>query len=348
MKEGNFVRYTFMNVLKDETRPRAKVEAGKTRVFSACPIDFLVVFRMYFMSFLALMMENRIENESAVGIRAQSMEWTQLARRLKSVGNRMIAGDFSIYDGTLHSKILWKVYDIIEDYYRISLSYSEDDARVRKVLWENIVSSESIVNNYIYQLNHSQPSGNPSTAILNSMYNSIACRYVYYAAGHENFNKNVRMIAYGDDNLLSVSSEIDWNQQSMTDEFAKIGMVYTDENKVGAVDFRPLEEVEFLKRGFSQPFLGAQFAPLKLASILECFNWIHKTHDERGVMEQNWEMANLELSFHPDDVFEYWTTRIRTAVAQEYGIRLVRTDRLRYLAAIRDNDSSVFAHAQWV
>lgn len=348
MREGNFVRYTFMNVLKDETRPRAKVEAGKTRVFSACPIDFLVVFRMYFMSFLALMMENRIENESAVGIRAQSMEWTQLAKKLKSVGNRMIAGDFSNYDGTLHSRILWKVYDIIEDYYKISPFYSEDDAKVRKVLWENIVSSESIVNNYIYQLNHSQPSGNPSTAILNSMYNSIACRYVYYAAGHENFNKNVRMIAYGDDNLLSVSSEINWNQQSMTDEFAKIGMTYTDENKVGAVDFRPLEEVEFLKRGFSQPFLGAQFAPLKLSSILECFNWIHKTHDERGVMEQNWEMANLELSFHPDDVFEYWTTKIRTAVAQEYGIRLVRTERLRYLAAIRDNDSSVFAHAQWV
>nr|UBJ26010.1 putative nonstructural polyprotein [Red panda dicistro-like virus] len=348
MKEGNFVRYTFMNVLKDETRPIEKVTAGKTRVFAACPIDFLIVFRMYFSSFFALMMENRIENESAVAIRAHSLEWTQLANRLKTVGNRMIAGDFSNYDGTLHSHILWKVYDIVERYYETSLDYCPSDALIRRVLWENIVSSENIVNNHIYQLNHSQPSGNPSTAILNSMYNSIACRYVYYAAGHSRFNENVRMIAYGDDNILSVSEEVDWDQQQMTTEFAKIGMTYTDEDKLGISSFRPLEEVSFLKRGFTQPFLGAQFAPLKIRSILECFNWIHKTPNERGVMEQNWEMANLELSFHPADVFDYWTLKIRTALAKQYGYRPQIKPRTAFLHAIRDGDRSLFDKAQWV
>lgn len=348
MEDGGIVRYTFMNVLKDETRPIEKVMAGKTRVFSACPIDFLVVFRMYFMSFLALMMENRIHNESAVGIKAQSLEWTELAKHLKSVGNRMIAGDFSNYDGTLHSKILWKVYDIIESYYKTSSDYNPNDSLVRAALWENIVSSESIVNNHIYQLNHSQPSGNPSTAILNSMYNSIACRYVYYAAGHLNFNRYVRMQAYGDDNLLSVHPDVEWSQEDMTREFLKIGMIYTDEDKNGAVDYRPLEEVSFLKRGFSQPFLGAQFAPLKIRSILECFNWIHKTTNERGVMEQNWEMANLELSFHPADVFDKWTHSIRTALAKQYGYRPPIKPRTAYLSAIRDGDQSLFDQAQWV
>lgn len=345
---GGFVRYTFMNVLKDETRPIEKVDAGKTRVFSACPIDFLVLFRMYFMSFLAMMMETRIENESGVGIRAQSMEWTRLARRLNEVGDNVIAGDFSNYDGTLHSKILWKIFEIIDKYYQLDSSYSIKDRQVRRCLWENIVCSESIVNNHIYQLNHSQPSGNPSTAILNSMYNSIACRYVYYEAGHSAFNVHVRMIAYGDDNVLSVSSEVPWNQQSMTDEFAKIGMVYTDEEKTGVVGMRRLEEVSFLKRGFTKPFHGAQFAPLKLQSILECFNWIHNTHDERGVIEQNWAMANLELSFHPADVFDHWTTKIRQVIRKEYGFAPPLIERMRYLAAIREGDRSIFTSHQWV
>ena len=93
----------------------------------------------------------------------------------------------------------------------------------------------------------------------------------------------------------------------MTEEFRKIGMTYTDEDKTDNMGFRTLEEVSFLKRGFSPIQMGAQFAPLKLTSILECFNWIHKTHDEDGVIAQNWEMANMELSFHPQDVFDHWT-----------------------------------------
>ena len=72
----------------------------------------------------------------------------------------------------------------------------------------------------LYKLNHSQPSGNPATAILNSMYNSIACRVTFYAErpGNEEFNDYVSMIAYGDDNLLNISSRVStwYNQESMT------------------------------------------------------------------------------------------------------------------------------------
>ena len=130
--------FVFTDTSKDETRPKEKL--GKTRLFAAAPMDFIVIFRMYFMSFLAYMMENRIVNESAVGIKAQTMEWCFLANRLNIFKN-VIAGDFSDYDGTLHPKILWKVYEIIESFYANDDSFQEGDDMVRKELWHNIVCS---------------------------------------------------------------------------------------------------------------------------------------------------------------------------------------------------------------
>ena len=102
---------------------------------------------------------------------------------------------------------------------------------VRKELWRNIVCSTHINGNILYNLNHSQPSGNPATAILNSMYNSIACRYTFYKRCSYNFNEEVVMIAYGDDNVLSISDTVKdrFNQETMSEDFAEIGMTYTDE-----------------------------------------------------------------------------------------------------------------------
>ena len=63
-EQGGQLTFIFTDTLKDETRPIEKIR--KPRLFAAAPMDFIIMFRMYFMSFLAYMMENRIENESAV------------------------------------------------------------------------------------------------------------------------------------------------------------------------------------------------------------------------------------------------------------------------------------------
>jgi len=208
MKLGYVQPYIFVDTLKDETLPKMKVEIGKTRVFAAAPMDFVIAFRMYFISFIAFLMEKRIDTESAVGIRCQSLEWDKLAKHLLKFGDNHVAGDFSNYDGTLHPDILWQILEVIEDYYRQSPTYAKEDAVVRKCLWESVVNSYHICGKRLYKLNHSQPSGNPATAILNSMYNSIACRVTFYTErpGNEEFNDCVSMVAYGDDNLLNISS----------------------------------------------------------------------------------------------------------------------------------------------
>ena len=323
MEKGEIVEYIFMDTLKDETRPIEKVDAGKTRVFGAAPMDFIIVFRMYYLDFLVYMMRNRILNESAVGIKAQSNEWTFLYNKLRKNGAQVIAGDFSNYDGTLHPEILWSIFDIIQQYYWKEGSTPAED-NVRYCLWHNLVNSYHICGNWFYQLNHSQPSGNPSTAILNSMYNSIACRYTFYNiyAPNINFNDYVSMIAYGDDNVLNISPCVpEFTQERMAKEFEQIGMVYTDESKSLNLCYKTLSEVTFLKRGFSfDTNSHFCFSPLVLPSILEAFNWIKKTDNEVTIIQQIAENSLVELSMHPKDVFNHYARLIYQVCAQEYNI----------------------------
>ena len=204
----------------------------------------------------------------------------------------MVAGDFSNYDGTLHVTILWRILDVIEDFYKAGKDYCEKHAQVRRCLWESTVNAYHLCGNELYKVNHSQPSGNPMTAILNSIYNSIACRYVFYQKGLTDFNSKISMIAYGDDNILSLRNDIKdlFQQEVITDGFKQIGMTYTDEEKTGRpYGYKKLEECFFLQRGFKKDEdIGIWIGPLKISSILECFNWIKETNDEYGVY-RDWE-----------------------------------------------------------
>jgi len=79
----------------------------------------------------------------------------------------MIAGDFTNFDGTLNYYILESICDIINDYYGDHPS----NKRVRRALWRAISNCKHLFGSIVYQLNHSQPSGNAATAVINSMYN---------------------------------------------------------------------------------------------------------------------------------------------------------------------------------
>jgi hypothetical protein len=342
MKQGIVQPYIFTDTLKDETLPKAKVDIGKTRVFAAAPMDFVIAFRMYFISFIAFLMEKRIDTESAVGIKCQSLEWDKLSKHLLKFGTKHVAGDFSNYDGTLHPDILWSILDVIEDYYRKGPNYNKSDTLVRQCLWESVVNSYHICGKRLYRLNHSQPSGNPATAILNSMYNSIACRATFYMTrpGNEEFNDSVSMIAYGDDNLLNISDRVaTWfNQESMTESFAKFGMIYTDEEKTGTmVGFKDLDQCFFLKRGFTyDSHYRIWMAPLKIPSILECFNWIHGNTFEDTVIEQNSRAAFAELALHDEEIFQAYSNKIKNVCAKEYNMTLVNLEYEDYRLMIRD------------
>ena len=313
----------WIDTLKDERRPLEKVRIGKTRVFAAGSMDFIVCFRKYFLGFCAHVAENRINNEVAVGINPYSYDWTHLARHLKKFGNNVVAGDFGNFDGTLILQILEEIGEMICEWY----DDGEENKQIRRILWKELINSVHIEGNNLYFWTHGHPSGHPLTAILNSLYNSVVCRIVFVLSARKagkfvtmkDFNENVSMISYGDDNVLNISDRvIDYfNQHSMSECFAEIGMEYTDELKSSAADakpFRRLEEVSFLKRKFRwDEERQCYAAPLDYSVCMEMVNWIRGELDPEEACCTNCQTSAMELSLHGKEVFEHSTKLIKSA-----------------------------------
>lgn len=342
MKEKHEYEQTiYVDTLKDETRTIEKVDAGKTRVFSAASLDLVILFRMYFMGFLNHIMENKILNEVCVGICAQSPDWNKLALTLLSKGNNIVAGDFSNYDGTLNPNILWAICDMANDYYK------DGNDEIRQLIFEDIVHSIHIAEDNVYAWTHSQPSGNPGTAIINSIYNSLATRIVYnrLTKGTEyyrNFSKYISMVSYGDDNLISIHKEIVniINQQTLTAGFKEIGMTYTDESKqLTELPYKKLAECSFLKRGFrKEDSISLWVGPLQMPSIMERLNWQHKHPQPEEITILNAEGAIAELAFHNKETFDKWSVKIKEQVLEVFEENIPLYEREYYLHKAIDGE----------
>jgi hypothetical protein len=309
----------WVDTLKDERRPIAKVDEGKTRVFSAGPMVYTLVFRKYFLGFSAHCAENRIDNEIAVGTNVYSVDWTRIAERMTSKGSRVIAGDFTNFDGTLVKDILMGVLDVIEEFY----DGTDEDKQIRRVLWCSVVSSIHAFGDSVYMWTHSQPSGCPLTAIINSIYNSLSVRYVWMSivsveyANMKEFGRHVAMVSYGDDNIINISDVCSkfFNQITIAEGYKILGMTYTDEDKSGElVAFRSLSDISFLKRRFRKVEGSSLYrSPIAMDTILEMMNWVRGSSELLERTVENVETAMLELSLHDDDVFEEVSAKVRRA-----------------------------------
>lgn len=320
--EGKIKDVVFIDTLKDERRPIEKVDAGKTRVFSAGPQHFVVAFRKYFLPFAAHLMNNRIDNEIAVGTNVYSTDWERIAKRLKKHGSKVIAGDFGNFDGSLVAQILWAIFwDVFFPWFKsFNDIMTEEGRRNLKIcvgLWTHIVHSVHIYGDNVYMWTHSQPSGNPFTVIINCLYNSMIMRVVWILLAKKlapemqsmkKFRENVSMISYGDDNCLNISDRvIEWfNQITISEQMKEIKHEYTDEGKTGEmVKFRHLEEIQFLKRGFKfNKQLQRTVAPLQKDVIYEMLNWTRNTIDPNEILMMNINTAFREIVYHGKEEYQ--------------------------------------------
>lgn len=269
-RAGRRVPTVWVDTLKDERRPIAKVDALKTRVFSNGPMDFTLAFRQYYLGFVAHLMENRISNEVCIGTNVYSQDWKKLALHLKKCGDKVLAGDFQNFDGTLNVLIMEKFADLANEFY----NDGPENALIRKVLMIDVINSVHLCDGFIYMMTHSQPSGNPITTPLNCLVNSMGIRICFELIADiirrreqttiqgrlifeyvrnkceengidfEKFQKNFRynmkdaekhlsIASYGDDDVVNFSDPVSiwFNMTTLTHAFELIGMTYTDEAK---------------------------------------------------------------------------------------------------------------------
>jgi hypothetical protein len=310
--------FIFVDCLKDERRPTAKVDEGKTRQFMACPMDFLIVAKQYFGDFVRHVCSNKIFNGVAVGINPYD-EWGTLASYLQRDGTFVFtAGDYSAYDGKIPTTIGLHVLEIIESYY-VNATQRERD--IRKILFLDIINSLHIADGVVYEFNGGNPSGQPLTAI----YNSICNIFLLYACAEKNridkkmeitveeLFENSSVITFGDDNIVGYRSLLgDCFEQNNLTKYMKdmFDFTYTNEAKTeDTVTARGLQDITFLKRGFR--FERGYDCPLQLDVVLETLNWQKKNATTKE-MEERVDGVLKELSLHGRAVFdEYAPTILR-------------------------------------
>jgi len=327
----------WVDTLKDERRSEEKVKAGKTRVISNGPMHFNIAFRMYFMTALINLRIGRLFNGIAVGMNVWSREWDFLAQYLLSNSPLVLDGDFRLFDGSLIDKIMWKIFDILD------AQYNDGNTTIRRNLWYHVVYAVRLCRNRVYQCTHSLPSGFVATAEVNSLYVNIIFRcaylvlarlYGYAGDSMAEFNKKVRLVAYGDDNVYSVCpSIIDWfNMNTITEVMKQFGMDYTPADK--SDDDRPykrITEVSFLKRFFRRVDTvdgksPVYMCPADLESRLEMLNWTKAKGVDSGPEEALVINDVLkELSMHGCTIYNEYAPQILKC-AIEAGITGIRDE----------------------
>lgn len=322
-KAGTRRLHLCSDFLKDELRPLHKVESVSTRVISGTSVDYTIAVRQYFGAFMAAMFATHIDNGMAPGVN-QYTGWYKLASNLKRVGEDTFDGDFSRFDASEQPWVHEAILAYINRWYKFNNpKWSQDDERVREVLWLDLVHSRHITGTgqslkYVVQWNKSLPSGHPLTTAVNSMYSLITLTGCYMRATGDTTDmwKHVFINTFGDDNITSVDDEVKdkFNQVTVAGLMDEMfDLTYTPGNKSGVlVPYTRLENCTFLKRAFrvddaiANRLLGTGHnlgwvGPLAEESFLYVGYWYKNARNPMMDMITRLEFALCELCLHTED-----------------------------------------------
>jgi hypothetical protein len=284
-----------------------------TRLFANGPVDFTIVFRKYFCDFISLLMDNHDIIECAVGINVHSLEWEIMHKKMASIaGNNWIAGDFSNFDGSIPAQFMQVVGSIVNRVY----DDGETNFNVRDTLMVNIYNSVHIDGADVYRLFKANPSGNPFTAVMNSMVNTMLMLYAWIDTGHSlsDYSACVQACNYGDDNILKVAPGIEnFTMKTIAKSLEPLAIKYTPAQKGDeAYDYIDESEVTFLKRKFVwDDSIDRWLAPLDKESMIEMLYWSPAGLPGWDAVEDTVRSFLAEAVHHGRDFYNAWCILLR-------------------------------------
>nr|AQX36234.1 polyprotein [Bean rugose mosaic virus] len=297
---------------KDEKLPLRKVfTKPKTRCFTILPMEYNLIVRQKFLTFVRFIMRNRSKLPCQVGINPYSNEWTDLAHRLREKGNNILCCDYSSFDGLLTKQVMQIMAAMINKL----CGGGPKLCRERENLLLACCSRYAICRGSVWKVECGIPSGFPLTVICNSIFNEMLIRYSYKSLMRSskappiftgNFEKLVTLVTYGDDNLISVSDQVKgfFNGEKLKHFLAEKSIIITDgkDKTLPFLFFRELEDCDFLKRGFKKLSSVNWVAPIEKESL-----WSQLHYVNAGSLEMNRAyLVNLnnvlvELYLHSKD-----------------------------------------------
>lgn len=274
-KDGKRAHPNFCAHLKDEPVTFAKREIGKTRVFSGAPFDWSLVVRKYFLSSIRVIQRNKFVFEAAPGTICQSSEWGDIYNYLVTFGtDQIVAGDYKAYDKRMPPAFILAAFEVMITLCIESKNFDDEDIRIMRGIAEDTAYPLTDFNGDLVEFYGSNPSGHPLTVIINSLVNSLYMRYVYYMLSPkdevDDFKKYVKLMTYGDDNIMGVSKEIPWfSHTSIQNTLGRMGITYTMADKQSeSVPYIDISKASFLKRTWRyEEELKSYLCPLEHDSI---------------------------------------------------------------------------------
>lgn len=316
-KNGERYHFLYKAHLKDEPISFTKAEAKKTRIFCGASVDSTFITRKYYLAAVRFIQNNRYVFENAVGINVDSIEWDDMYHYLTYFGtDEIIAGDFSAYDKTMKAVFLHAVFDLLDWLLFLSGNYKEEDKKILYGIREDLIYSTTDFNGDLIEFFGKNPSGNALTVILNGLVNCLYNRYAYYLLNPENecesFKENVRLMVYGDDNIIGVNAEyVPWyNHTALVFAYEKMGIKYTMAEKTAkSVPYIKITEATFLKRFFRyDDTLQCQMAPIEFQSIANSLTmWVRsKSITREQQMLEIMSGALLKFFHYGEKTYKQW------------------------------------------
>nr|WCR39253.1 polyprotein 1 [Pineapple secovirus A] len=298
---------------KDEKTAIKKVrETPKTRIFEILPFEFNIIIRKYFLFWMQWMMSLHNKLPCKVGLNPYSQSWDLMAHRHCKF-DQHFCGDYSGFDTGTNVEIMLRFADLISEF----ANDGEKAKRIRRNLMRAAVTRKMIVGADVYRINGGTPSGFALTVMINSLMNEFYLRLAWRKLsphadlrGNFFFSNHVVISVYGDDNVVSFSSDVApwYNLETISKELARYGVKLGDGRKTGAViKWQRFDEIDFLKRSWVPVDTGVYMCPISRTSIEEQLFWIKagRTDNDDHVESLTANCVNVmrESFFHGH---EYW------------------------------------------
>lgn len=257
---GQRANFIYQSALKDEGVSFKKFQDGKNRVFQCCEVAAVVLFRKYFLPLLVVEQRYGLQLESGVGINAASPEFGELFEHLAEFGTeRCFAGDYAGFDTSIPLEVTHYTYAYYLHFAQLA-GYSDRDLTImRGLCTEAMFPLVEYFGAWLF-LPGLTPSGIPLTVHKNNNDNRLLMRYAFFARNSANsrFVDHIRLVCYGDDNIVSVREGVRFDHCLVAESLATIGVEYTSADKSSdIIPYVSIWELEFLKRTFRKdPELG--------------------------------------------------------------------------------------------
>ncbi|APS85757.2 polyprotein [Biomphalaria virus 2] len=294
-KKGIAIDSMWMDIPKDERRKPGK----STRMIVTPPLDYQIVFRMYFLDYIVSYYNSALKMHSAVGINPYSMDWTEMMNSLKANSDVGGDGDHTQFDGHMLTDFLEIDINAINHYYRYEANH-DVSSLVREVLWYEMVHTPTQCVNIAYCVHCGVPSGCNCTTIINTNGNDKYYKLCWLGLAPpemrdlKHYYENVKLYCYGDDSIASIKREVlSWYNLKAISEHLKIyNIKFTMADKAGDIlEYKPLEECTFLKNGFRREGM-IYHALMEENTLYEMVNWIRESDDDYYATVVN---ANMSL-----------------------------------------------------